>query len=139
MKEYFDINEVSNLLDVSIPKLKIWERQGKLVPIKRTKGNDLYHRNDLEVFDIAFKVFNTNWDDEVKIKPKRTFNSIELFAGAGGLALGLEKTGFHHLLLNEIDKYSCETLRRNRPKWNVLEKDITGIFIVEGVVPDFNK
>jgi len=127
MKEYFDINEVSNLLDVSIPKLKIWERQGKLVPIKRTKGNDLYHRNDLEVFDIAFKVFNTNWDDEVKIKPKRTFNSIELFAGAGGLALGLEKTGFHHLLLNEIDKYSCETLRRNRPKWNVLEKDISQV------------
>ena len=76
MKQYFDINEVSNLLDVSIPKLKIWERQGKLVPKKRTKGADLYHRDDLEVFDIAYKVFNTKWDEEVKIKPKRTFNSI---------------------------------------------------------------
>jgi DNA (cytosine-5)-methyltransferase 1 len=127
MKQYFDINEVSNLLDVSIPKLKIWERQGKLVPKKRTKGADLYHRDDLEVFDIAYKVFNTKWDEEVKIKPKRTFNSIELFAGAGGLALGLEKTGFHNLLLNEIDKYSCETLRRNRPKWNVLEQDISKV------------
>ncbi|WQT05345.1 DNA cytosine methyltransferase [Helicobacter pylori] len=51
--------------------------------------------------------------------------SIELFAGAGGLALGLELAGFNHIGLVEIDKFACQTLKKNRPLWNVLEKDIT--------------
>ena len=55
------------------------------------------------------------------------FRSIELFAGAGGLALGLEKAGFNTVLLNEIDKNDCQTLRYNRPSWNVFEGDIKNI------------
>ena len=49
---------------------------------------------------------------------------IELFAGAGGLALGLEKAGFEEIGLVEIDSTACETLRINRPNWNVIEEDI---------------
>lgn len=49
---------------------------------------------------------------------------IELFAGCGGMALGFERAGFKHLLLNEIDKRCCETLRSNRPDWSVLRQDI---------------
>ncbi len=52
------------------------------------------------------------------------FFSIELFAGAGGLALGLEQAGFNHLGLVEFDKSAAETLRKNRPRWNVLCEDI---------------
>ena len=55
------------------------------------------------------------------------FTSIELFAGAGGLALGLEKAGFNAVLLNEIDKQACATLRNNRPDWNVIEGGIENI------------
>lgn len=58
---------------------------------------------------------------------KGGFTGIELFAGAGGLALGLEKAGFEAVLLNEWDKHACNTLRRNRPEWNVLEGDICEI------------
>jgi len=50
--------------------------------------------------------------------------SIEICAGAGGQALGLEQAGFHHVALVEIDKLACETLRNNRPKWNVIEGDV---------------
>ena len=50
--------------------------------------------------------------------------SIELFAGAGGLALGLEQAGFDHIGLIEWDKAASETLIKNRPKWNVLNEDV---------------
>lgn len=50
--------------------------------------------------------------------------SIEVCAGAGGQALGLEKAGFEHLDLVEIDPWACETLRLNRPEWRVTQGDL---------------
>lgn len=50
--------------------------------------------------------------------------SIEVCAGAGGQALGLEEAGFTHLDLVEIDKGACETLRVNRPEWRISEGDL---------------
>ncbi|MFC5647821.1 DNA (cytosine-5-)-methyltransferase [Paenibacillus solisilvae] len=61
------------------------------------------------------------------VRPERQYNCVELFAGAGGLALGLEKAGFHSNGLVEIDKFACKTLRKNKPNWNVLEKDIVEV------------
>lgn len=52
------------------------------------------------------------------------FKSIEICAGAGGQALGLEQAGFDHVALVEIEKAACETLRANRPEWNVIEGDV---------------
>ena len=55
------------------------------------------------------------------------YTSIELFAGAGGLALGVEKAGFETLGLIEIDKNAADTLKKNRPNWNVIEGDVAEI------------
>lgn len=52
------------------------------------------------------------------------FTSIEICAGAGGQALGLEMAGFEHLALVEIESLACQTLKHNRPSWNVLEGDV---------------
>lgn len=57
----------------------------------------------------------------------KKYTSIELFAGAGGLALGMEKAGFKHLLLNEFDKHAVATLKKNRPSWNVIHDDIANL------------
>lgn len=66
-----------------------------------------------------------------------TFKSIELFAGAGGLALGIELAGFHHIGLVEIDKWASATLKRNRPSWNVLNEDIA-IIAERNLLNEFN-
>lgn len=50
--------------------------------------------------------------------------SIEICAGAGGQALGLERAGFTHVALVENDTSACHTLRLNRPHWNVFEQDV---------------
>ncbi|MDE6873208.1 MAG: DNA cytosine methyltransferase [Lachnospiraceae bacterium] len=55
------------------------------------------------------------------------FTTIELFAGAGGLALGVEKAGFLTIGLVEVDRDACETLKVNRPKWNVICDDIANV------------
>ncbi len=55
------------------------------------------------------------------------FKTLELFAGAGGMALGFEKAGFDVIALNEIDKDACKTLNANRPYCNIIAKDIAEV------------
>jgi DNA (cytosine-5)-methyltransferase 1 len=72
-----------------------------------------------------------------------SLTSIEICAGAGGQALGLEQAGFEHLSLIEIEPQACQTLRLNRPSWNVIEGDLHdysanqwhGIDLLAGGVP----
>lgn len=55
------------------------------------------------------------------------YTTIELFAGAGGLALGVEQAGFNTIGLIEFDKDASDTLKKNRPMWNVINDDIANI------------
>lgn len=61
-------------------------------------------------------------------------NSIELFAGAGGMSLGLEKSGWKSKMLAEYNHHACNTLRFNRDNgnelsknWNIIEDDVRNI------------
>lgn len=65
----------------------------------------------------------TKDEDNHKKKPV----SIELFAGAGGLALGIEKAGFDTLALIELNKDAADTLKTNRPNWWIINEDIENI------------
>jgi DNA (cytosine-5)-methyltransferase 1 len=55
---------------------------------------------------------------------ERSFSSVEICAGAGGQAIGIERAGFSHLALVEIDAYACATLRANFPEHRVHEEDV---------------
>lgn len=62
-----------------------------------------------------------------KYSLRKHFKTIELFAGAGGLALGIEKAGFETIGLVEFDKDAADTLKHNRPEWKVIHDDIANI------------
>jgi DNA (cytosine-5)-methyltransferase 1 len=72
-----------------------------------------------------------------------SYTSIEICAGAGGQAVGLEQAGFEHLALVEIESIACDTLSLNRPRWNVVNKDVKdfsakeyyGVDLLAGGVP----
>ncbi len=55
---------------------------------------------------------------------KSSLTVLELCAGGGGMALGLEEAGIEPRALIEIDPHACATLRRNRPYWNVVQADM---------------
>ena len=55
------------------------------------------------------------------------YSAIELFAGGGGLALGLEQAGIETILHVVNDKYCCDTLSKNRPNWNVICSDVSKV------------
>lgn len=124
-KEYLSLSEAAELIGKNKETLRRWDREGKLTAVREPVSNyRVYKRTDIqtlfpEIFDI--KIHETEEDHG---EPKKDYNVIELFAGAGGLAIGLEKAGLKCLALNEIDKFACATLRKNRPQWNVLEGDI---------------
>ncbi|MBD2015267.1 DNA cytosine methyltransferase [Microcoleus sp. FACHB-53] len=83
----------------------------------------------LDLFELPYA------DQKVKAPITTTATVIELFAGAGGLALGLEKAGLKAKALIEIDKDAVATLRHNRPDWNVIHADVSKVSF-EGMSAD---
>jgi len=127
MKEYYSISEVADLLSVSKETLRRWDRNGKLPAVREPMSNyRVYHKDQLKIFDSLDFLFHPEGNDNL-VRPDKDYYAIELFAGAGGLALGLEEAGINCLALNEIDHWACETLRKNRPEWNVIEEDIKNV------------
>ena len=127
MKEYYSLSEVADLLSISKETLRRWDRNGKLEAVREPKSKyRVYRKDQLKIFDDLDFLFN-NKKTTNYCSPNRKYNAIELFAGAGGLALGLEGSGINCLALNEIDHWASETLRKNRPKWNVIEDDVKNV------------
>lgn len=125
---YFSAETVADVLSVSKKNVESWVKNGKLVPVLDPATHDKpYSKQQLLKFPQFASMFNSTWDADMAVVPKRDYTLVELFAGAGGLALGLEQAGFKSVLLNEKDKYACQTLRVNRPHWHVIEDDITNV------------
>ena len=125
MSEYLTISETAKLLNKSTKTLRRWDEEGKLSAVREPISNyRVYKKEEVETLFAEF--LNKDVQDNVSnfVEPENEYTVLELFAGAGGLAVGMEKAGLKCVALNEIDKHACETLRKNRPNWNVLEGDI---------------
>lgn len=127
MKDFYSVSEVADMLGTTKETLRRWDKSGKLTPFRHPINNyRVYRKDDLKQFHQIGFMFRDQTEAQ-NTSPIKRFTSIELFAGAGGLALGLEQVGLDHLLLSEINKDACNTLRANRPEWNVVEGDVSTI------------
>lgn len=125
MREYLTLSKTSELIGKSKETLRRWDNEGILNAMREPVSNyRVYKKSDVQ--SLLGQLFDDVANDNVSnfVEPYNQYSVLELFAGAGGLAIGLEKAGLKCVALNEIDKWACETLRNNRPNWNVLEGDI---------------
>ena len=125
MSDYYSLSETAELVGKSKQTLRRWDRKNLLNAVREPVSNyRVYRKQDVQT--LLGSLFDENFDDEISnhVELDYEYCVLELFAGAGGLAVGLEKSGLKCVALNEIDKWACQTLRNNRPNWRVLEGDI---------------
>ncbi len=123
-KMNFSVEVLADILSQSKSTMEARIRRGEL---KRCEESGTIGLDQVEHHPEIQSMVQTLWDDERAVKPLRPYKLVELFAGGGGLAIGMEQAGLESILLNEMDKHACATLRHNRPDWNVIEGDIANV------------
>lgn len=123
MDKYLKLSEAAELLGKNKETLRRWDREGKLSAAREPISNYRVYR-EKEVLKLFPDYVATEEPISNFVEPDNDYKVLELFAGAGGLAVGMEQSGLKCVALNEIDKFACATLRKNRPGWKVLEGDI---------------
>lgn len=121
---HISLNNFADICGVSRATVDKWVASGKCILHINEDDKKFLIASELSAFPEISSMLNSKWQDESYTLPIKPFTSVELFAGGGGLALGMHKAGFRHLLLNEFNKDACDTLRKNMPNWNVIEGDI---------------
>ena len=132
MSEYMTLSETSEYIGKSKETLRRWDKEGKLSAVREPISNyRVYKKSDVDTLFAGFLDIDIEETVSNFVEAENHYAVLELFAGAGGLAVGMEKAGLKCVALNEIDKWACQTLRKNRPNWNVLEGDIRTLNFTE--------
>lgn len=122
------ISEAASSLQISIDTLRRWDKSGIIRSIRNSKGHREFNLDEIRRVQGKRESRAKGAGGFRVLRDEMTeYTSIDLFAGAGGTALGLENAGISHLLLSEWDRHACETLRANRPNWNVVEGDVRNV------------
>lgn len=122
------ISNVSKQLGVSLDTIRRWEKKGLIKSHRSDRNYRLFDLNEIE--RVNNKINGSSVRNSYKIlksESKSPYTVIELFAGAGGTALGMENAGLQHLFLNDFDRNSTLTLKKNKPEWNVVLGDVRSI------------
>jgi DNA (cytosine-5)-methyltransferase 1 len=126
-KEFVHISEASSLFDASLDTIRRWEKKGLIKAHRSSRGQRYFSRVEIERLQGKLNGQVQHPFEVLKAKKKSQYRVIELFAGAGGLALGMENAGLQSEMLVEIDKHAAQTLKTNRPKWDVVCGDIAKV------------
>jgi DNA (cytosine-5)-methyltransferase 1 len=127
---YFTIQQTANLLSISEDTIRRWDKKGLVQSIRNEHNYRLFSVEEIKRLQNKYISPDNSQENRYKIlqsEAKTNITAIELFAGAGGLALGLKHAGINSQLLVEIDNYACETLKSNMPLWNIVHDDISNI------------
>lgn len=120
------VSEAAQEIGVSVDTIRRWEKKGLIKSIRSENNYRLFSID--EILRIHNKTLGGAHTDNnyriIKAEKPSQYTAIDLFAGAGGTALGLENAGLRHVLLNEFDKNAVQTLRYNKPEWNVSDDDV---------------
>lgn len=120
--------EAVRVMEISPNLIRQWEKK-KLIRAEAIESNQ-----KLFVLEELLKLQGNceDWISEpqfqiLKAENPSNFSAIELFAGCGGMALGLENAGLQTQLLVEIDRDCVNTLQLNRSNWNIIQDDVAKI------------
>ena len=118
------VGDVATELRLSIDTVRRWEKKGLIRANRNIRGQRLFDLEEVRLLKQKLNEKPTGCFKVLKAETPSSYSVIELFAGAGGLALGLSNSGLQTTTLVEIDKQAATTLRNNRPEWNVLQEDV---------------
>lgn len=118
------LNHLASTLSVPRRTVAAWVTSGRIQARTDESGRQWIPYSQLTDWPEVQAMCSAAWEAELATTPRRAYRSVELFAGAGGLALGLERAGLQHVLLNEVEADACATLLRNRPLWHVAQGDV---------------
>jgi len=124
---YLTVSEVAQKLNLSVDTIRRWDKKGLIKSIRDEYNYRLFSIDEVQRIQEKYLGTASGRGFYVLTSEPTSYKTLELFAGAGGMALGFENAGLQHVLLNEIDKHAAKTLRTNRPKWNVIEDDVQNI------------
>jgi len=130
--KFITAGEAAVQLGLSIDTIRRWDKKGLIKSFRNERNDRIFSLDEIKRIQSKTQGDKKNKFKILKNKKTSAYTAIELFAGAGGTALGMENAGIQHVLLNEYDKYACETLRKNKPEWNVIEGDVRNLKFTEG-------
>lgn len=133
MSSLLSISDAAEKIGVSSDTIRRWEKKGLIKSVRSEQNHRLFSMDEIQ--RIHDKVSGTGEEANnyriLKSQKPSKYTAIDLFAGAGGTALGMEHAGLNHVLLNEYDKHAVATLKQNKPGWNVNGEDIHKVDFTE--------
>ncbi len=123
------VHVAADLLKVSPDTIRRWHKKGLIKATVGPRGERLFSMDEISRVNQKGSKSDRPW--KVLQASKSRLTSIELFCGAGGLALGMHNAGINSQLLVDFDKDSINTIQRNRPEWNSLRASVLDIDLFE--------
>ena len=128
MPNFVTVSDAAEKLNVSPDTIRRWSKKGL---IKSQRNNFNFRIFDLkEIIRLNDKLNGSSSTSQFKVlknSKKTKYTVVELFAGAGGTALGFSNAGLQHKILVEIDKHAASTLKNNKKQWDVHTGDVADV------------
>ncbi len=130
--QFVTVTSAAKALDVSVDTIRRWNKLGLIKAIRDKNNKRLFNLSEIQ--RLQHKLEGDDQTAYQVLSSQETYPEaacIDLFAGAGGTALGFHNAGIPHIMLNEIDKYAAESLKENATthslNWDIVEGDVKNI------------